>query len=187
MKGCLYSIGYQGYSDIQKFVGALKQFGVEVLIDVRSVPYSKYYKSWNKENLNNELMKQGIYYRNFKRAFGARQDDLKFYSNGRLDFELFSKSEQFVNGVERVEKSNAVICFMCSESLPSECHRSILVTRTFSEKGCDVLHILKSLKTVTQKDIEKKLVNTYFGNVGLSKLCVDEAYRLQNDKIGWKK
>ena len=130
----LFTIGYSGFPVIHDFVQALKEYGIQVLIDVRSNPFSAYYEDYNKDKLNCILPKNGIYYFNYARQFGARQEDVSFYKNGRLDFELFSKSKQFLDGVHEVEKSDAVIAFMCAEKHASECHRAILVARAFSDR-----------------------------------------------------
>ena len=138
---------------------------------------------------------------NYARQFGARQNNPAFYkpfgNNGqsvyKLDFETFAKSEQFLDGVRRVEKSNAVIAFMCAEKHPSECHRSILVTRAFSDRGYDIIHIEPGGKTETQKDIENELVEKYFKQLSLFDSFnmteaerIIEAYRKRNEEIGYK-
>ena len=48
----LYTIGYAGFPDIGVFLQTLKQYGVQILIDVRSSPYSTYYEAYNKDRLS---------------------------------------------------------------------------------------------------------------------------------------
>ena len=67
-------------------------------MDVRSSPYSSYYDAYNKENIEVALKKAGIYYRNYAREFGARQENPDFYTNGILDFRKFTNSQQFADG-----------------------------------------------------------------------------------------
>ena len=47
----IYTIGYSGFK-IDDFVKTLKENGVSVVIDVRSLPYSQFYSDYNKENLS---------------------------------------------------------------------------------------------------------------------------------------
>lgn len=183
----LFSIGYQGYPGVDFFINDLKYFGVKMLVDVRSVPYSKYYSDWNKEMLERRLQIEGIQYLNMKNEFGARQTNPKYFRNGRMDFELFSESVQFMKGIEFVENIDKTICLMCMEKLPSMCHRSILVGRAFRERGCSVKHIISGRKVVNQFDIELKLVKTYFGIVDMNTNFISAAYELRNNEIGWKK
>ena len=201
----LFTIGYSGYPDINDFIRDLKYYGIQVLIDVRSVPLaSAYFESYNKDRLSDKLRENGIYYLNYAKQFGARQENTAFYKpfeiNGqsvyKLDFETFAQSEQFLDGVQRVERSQAVIAFMCAEKHPSECHRTILVSRAFSDRGHEITHIEPEKVTSTQKDVEHSLVEEFFPNRGQLSLfdtdfkteseLIPAAYREQNKKIGFK-
>ena len=199
----LFTIGYSGFPDINDFIKELKYFGIQVLIDVRSVPLaSAYFESYNKDRLSEKLRENGIYYLNFAKQFGARQQNPIYYQKKNkegksiLDFELFSKSEQFLDGVLKVERSKAVIAFMCAEKHPSECHRSILVARAFSDRGHSITHIIPNGVTLSQKDIERELVDKYFKDrLQLSLFAMDnkteseyivEAYKRRNEEIGFK-
>ncbi len=64
------------------FCKTLKENGVSVVIDVRSLPYSQFYSDYNKENLSRILEVSKIYYRNYVAEFGARQENRDFYPNG---------------------------------------------------------------------------------------------------------
>ena len=192
----IFTIGYAGFLDISDFIDALKEYGIQIVIDVRSSPYSSYFEAYDKENLRRILKENGILYYNFARQFGARQEDSSFYKNGRLDFEIFAKSKQFLDGVHQVEKSNAVITFMCAEKDPSECHRAILVARAFSDRGYMITHIKPNGETMTQEDVEAELVNIFFPNRAQISLFDEDnmkedeyiaaAYKLRNDQIGFK-
>jgi uncharacterized protein (DUF488 family) len=198
----LFTIGYSGYKDIEDFISELKEHEIQILIDVRSSPYSAYYEQYNKEQLSRKLKENDIFYSNYARQFGARQDNPSFYRNGesgkRLDFELFSKSDQFLEGVHAVEKSNANIVFMCAEKNPIECHRAILVARAFHDRGHKVLHIRPDDTMLSQADLERELLDKFFSDrdqISFEKLdkpeksdeeYIADAYRCQNDEIGYK-
>ena len=192
----LLTIGYAGFPDVKDFLLTLKKNEIQILIDVRSTPYSAYFESYNKDNLSLFLRAHDIYYANFARQFGARQDNRSFYKNGRLDFESFSQSDQFLEGVSKVEESNAVIVFMCAEKKPSECHRAILVARAFSDRGHEITHILPDNESLSQHDIEEELLSKYFPNRDQGSLFdsgdlsekeyIAAAYRHRNDEIGFK-
>ncbi len=192
----IFTIGYAGFPDVNEFIKALKLYSVQILIDVRSSPYSAYYEDYNKDCLTKRLAENGIYYYNYSRQFGARQENKDYYIDGRLDFEAFSRSEQFLDGVHKVENSNAIIALMCAEKNPSDCHRSILVARAFSDRGHEVIHIMPNGETRTQCDVELELLEHYFPNRDQESLFVEdnktdkdyiaEAYRLRNDQIGFR-
>ena len=128
MNNIIYTIGYTGFSAYE-FINVLRDREINVVIDVRSTPYSERYPDYNKENLERVLKSNQIYYRNYIKEFGARQDNRNFYSSeGYLDFEVFSKSEQFLSGVEKIENSVAKgykIVLLCAEKKPIQCHRTI--------------------------------------------------------------
>ena len=196
MANNLYTIGYAGFPNINDFVNTLKKYQIQILIDVRSSPYSAYFEVYNKNQLSQTLKENGIYYYNYARQFGARQEDTSFYKNGRLDFSLLSKSAQFIDGVLQVEKSRANIVFLCAEKDPCECHRAILVAKAFYDRGHEVIHIIPDGETITQHDIETTLVNRFFPDRAQGSLFEEEnmteeeyvaaAYEKQNEKIGFK-
>lgn len=200
MRKYIFTIGYSGFA-ISDFIKSLKQYNVNVVIDVRSYAYSDRYPDYNKINIETTLKANQIYYRNYVNEFGARQDNISFYNkDGYLDFEKFSKSEQFQFGIIKI--SNSVeqgyrIALMCAEKNPIQCHRTILVARAFHDKGFEVIHILPGGKYITQNQIEEELLSTYFPQRNqlsffstesmTEKECIREAYKLQNKKIGYRK
>ena len=167
----IYTIGYSGFK-IDDFVKTLKENGVSVVIDVRSLPYSQFHSDYNKENLD-------------------------FYPNGYLDFEMFARSEVFLSGFEKIKKSmqkGFVIALMCSEKDPIKCHRTILVARAFHNAGYKVIHLLPEGQKITQEEIEERLLNMFFPDRGQINMFapmlsteeyIDEAYKKQNASIGY--
>jgi uncharacterized protein (DUF488 family) len=199
MNGTIYTIGYTGFY-IDNFINILKSKQINVVIDVRSSPYSERYPDYNKNILEAKLKENGIFYRNYVSEFGARQENVKFYTDGRcLNFELFAQSEQFLSGVEKIKNSIAKgykIVLLCAEKEPIQCHRTILVSRAFSDLGYNIIHLMPDDQTKTQKQIEQELLDKYFPNRGQMTLfsssfmsdeeCLVEAYKIQNKKIGYK-
>ena len=194
----IYTIGYSGFQEIGDFVDVLKKAGVNVLVDVRSSPYSSYFLPYNKDQLKQTLRTQNIYYRNYAREFGAQQTDRRFFSpQGYLDFGLFSVSEPFRQGYRKVEeglRQHYVFALMCAEKDPIDCHRSIMISKNFSANGYTVLHLLPNESPISQCDIEAQLLNKYFPNrdqlsffeTQLSEAdLISEAYRKRNADIGY--
>ena len=194
----LYTIGYSGFPEAEDMVDFLKKREIGVLIDVRSSPYSAYFPQYNKENLQLALHGKGIYYRNYAEAFGARQENHAYYRNGRLDFPCFTESKSFSDGVEKVENSlekGYVLTLMCAEKDPITCHRAIMISRVFREAGYSVRHLRPDQEDETQEELEERLVKLYFPDSNQMDLFsapmsfdeqLREAYRFQNDKIGFR-
>ena len=167
-KRLVYSIGYSGYgNNPADLIAELKKRMINVLIDVRSNPYSAQFSSYNKEVLEELLSKHNIQYRNYAKYFGAKQESAAFYSkfdgkDSRIDYDIFMESSQFKKGVENmiiiVDRGYTPV-IMCSEKDPVNCHRAIMVTRSlFQKKGFDVKHIVPDKKDETQIELEKRMI-----------------------------
>lgn len=196
MVNTVFTIGYTGFQ-ISEFIETLKYNKISLVIDVRSLPYSPYYLDYNKEPLSKVLASADIYYRNYALEFGARQEDQAYYPRGYLDFDLFSKSKNFLSGIAKLEQSmqqNYKFALMCSEKDPVMCHRAILVARAFHLSGYNVMHLLPNGETTTQLKIEERLLDKFFPeraqlnmfeeNLSLQEY-LDAAYKKQNAGIGY--
>ena len=197
MKSILYSIGYSGFL-IKDFIQTLRDNNISVLVDVRSFPFSSYYTDYNKDILANTLKQSGIRYRHYDQEFGARQENRSYYTPaGYLDFSLFCHSECFLQGVSKLcagMERGYTFALMCAEKNPISCHRAILVSRAFAQRGYPVIHLLPHGKTLTQEEIDAQLLDLYFpdrtqltmfgGNESEEEL-LDRAYQKQNAVIGY--
>ena len=179
----------------------LNDYDVNCVIDVRSIPASKYAPQFNQDGLKIFLRGQGIQYLHFGDEFGARRTDC-LDEQGQVDFERAVKTPLFQQGVERVMKGlerGFRIAFMCSEANPLECHRFSLVSRYFYEQGIDVRHILKDSKLASHAALEKEMIDSYLRSRRYHLSEVDylfglyteqdqrrDAYRLKNKEIGYK-
>lgn len=187
----VFTIGYSGFP-LNNFVQILKDNQISLVIDVRSLPYSQHYPDFNKEHISKILERSKIYYRNYASEFGARQEEKKYYPNGYLDFNLFSKSKPFLSGIAKLEKSmqqGYTFALMCSEKDPVMCHRTIMVARAFYLSGYPIVHLLPNGKTMTQADVEERLLNQFFPDRNQINLFsenrseqeyIEEAYKKQN-------
>jgi uncharacterized protein (DUF488 family) len=193
----IYTIGYSGFK-IGEFINILKKHQITSLIDVRSNPNSKFYEDYNKISLEKLLKFNGIIYRNYRCEFGARQEDLKYYKNGYLDFNEYTKSKSFLDGVKKIEagiKLDYVFALMCAEKDPSTCHRNIMVAREFYKLGYNIKNILSDGYFESQESIEQKLVNQYFPKRNQISLfsdnlsweeMVNKSYEYRNSEIGYR-
>ena len=196
----LYSIGHSSQS-LEDFLNLLAVHGVNCVIDVRSIPASKYSPQFNQESLKYFLKSHEVQYLHFGDEFGARRTDC-LDENEQVDFEKAVETPLFKKGVERVMKGlekGFRIAFMCSEADPLECHRFSLVSRYFYERGIDVQHILKDASLVSQTDLEKEMIASFLHSRKYHLSEVDylfgsyteeeqrkDAYRLKNKEIGYK-
>ncbi len=193
----IYTIGYTSFQ-INDFIETLIKYKITCLIDVRSTPYSQHYSDYNKDTLEITLKNKEIIYRNYAHEFGARQENTIFYANGGyLDFNKFTSSNQFLEGVKKVTKGiekGYKFALMCAEKDPINCHRSIMLGKGFKELGYNVDHIKANGQVETQCEIEIRLLDMYFKDrLQLSLFSassdedslLNECYRKRNIDIGF--
>lgn len=182
----VYTIGYAG-ATVERFINVLKKKNVTILIDVRSLAKSKYFNMFNDNNLSNSLKKVGIIYENWSVEFGARQNDMNYFTQNILDYSKFANSKQFIKGLQKIENllnCGHNICLMCAEIDPINCHRAILCAKEIAKKCNNIEHIIlkRNGETLfeTQFEFEQRLKECLKVN------NLEEAYRKQNIKIGYK-
>ena len=114
----------------------LFSYGILYLVDVRSMPYSKWAPDFNRETLRNSLKKEGIIYGYLGDSIGGKPTTANCYdSDGRYDYRLMALSPRFQSGLKRLMAANDMglrVAVMCSESDPSVCHRSKLIGSSIS-------------------------------------------------------
>jgi uncharacterized protein (DUF488 family) len=145
MPRTLYTIGYEG-RDIDRFVAALKDAGVEVLADVRAVPLSRK-KGFSKNGLRSRLQADGIGYRHFVELGTPETGRKAARAGNRAEFSRIT--EAHLDGVEAQAAlaelaelaGRRPTCLMCFERDPQECHR-LLIAGRLQAGGMKVEHLI---------------------------------------------
>jgi len=143
----VYTVGHSNHS-IEEFIAILKSFNIELLVDVRSLPGSRRYPHFNKEQLSIALQKSGIDYIHMK-SLGGRRKMRKDSKNNRWRNESFRgyadymETEEFKNAVSELETYALKVptAYMCSEAVWWSCHRS-MISDYLKAAGWTVLHIM---------------------------------------------
>ena len=151
----LYTIGHSNHT-AEKFLELLHEHGIEVLVDVRSQPFSRYNPQFNDNNLASALKAAGIRYLFMGDQLGGRPEGVEFLDDeGHALYHRMAESPQFLAGLERLEHGVGEhrVAIMCSEENPAICHRHLLVTRVISGRGIDVLHIRGDGRLETEDQI----------------------------------
>lgn len=159
----LYSIGH-GHKTEQAFINELRSFNVKFLIDVRSNPYSKWSPEFNRGEIESWLRAAGIVYAYWGDSIGGKpQSDDCYDEGGYFDYKAMAEKPLFKASLKRLiaaAKKDYSIALMCTETDPSQCHRSKLIGRElYFGFGINMKHITGSGKSVTQEDIMQHLTN----------------------------
>lgn len=138
----LMMIGHSNRS-IVEFISLLRRHHVQVLIDVRNYPQSKYNPQFNRDNLDISLREAGIEYRWFSNL------------GGRSPKPCFQISKT----LESILRDQRVLCLMCSEGDHTQCHRHYLLTPIARRLGCNVQQITNTSllddSGPTQRELER--------------------------------
>jgi uncharacterized protein (DUF488 family) len=159
----IYTIGHSIITQ-ESFIEIFKLFKLQLVVDVRSTPYSKYVPHFNRENINKSLIENNIRYIFLGSYIGGKPKDERYYRNDKVDFDLIGKTEPFREGINKIMtlNRNENIVLMCSEEDPKSCHRHNLITHSLVKKGLEVIHIRKNgkIEKITKpdkKDVQRTL------------------------------
>jgi uncharacterized protein (DUF488 family) len=158
----LYTIGHSGLSN-EAFLALLAQHGITVLVDVRSVPYSRNLPHFNKHELSTFLESNGVAYRFAGDYLGGRPAHADVYKSNELpdqdtkrqeflqlvQYEEVMKRDWYQKGIARLIDilkeqmlKGGKTAIMCSEGNPLECHRHHLIARSLVDSQVKILHNL---------------------------------------------
>ncbi len=137
----LLTIGHSNHS-LERFTQLLDEAGVQAVVDVRTVPLSRYNPQFNQANLDSTLAAEGRLYFFAGKYLGGRPGDPACYKKRVLpaegadylhevDYPEVMRRDWFVKAIERLleiadEQTTAV---MCSEEDPAQCHRHHLIAK----------------------------------------------------------
>ena len=151
----IYTIGHSNHP-MDVFINLLQAHDIELLVDIRSHPHSKYAAHFDKRHLLHAVKSAGIKYLFAGKELGGMPNQEEFYDkDGYVLYSRIAASQPFKDGIERLieEIPNRKVAVLCSEENPSECHRRHLVGRVLHEKGIGVLHILKDGSIITEDEL----------------------------------
>jgi uncharacterized protein (DUF488 family) len=139
----VFTVGHSNHS-AEKFAVLLRRHGIEVLVDIRSRPYSRHAPQFNAKGIEAIVSGDGIRYLYLGRELGGRPEEDSFYdAKGRVEYAMVERSRPFLDGIKRVQweiRSNRTT-LLCSEEDPACCHRRLLVGRALVERGFTLRHI----------------------------------------------
>ncbi|HLI50586.1 MAG TPA: DUF488 domain-containing protein [Thermomicrobiaceae bacterium] len=145
----IYTIGHSTHP-IEEFLELLRQHGITLLADVRTVPRSRKNPQFNRETLPASLGDQGIEYRHLAALGGLRKTskdspNLGWRNASFRGYADYMQTQEFVEGLlALIDLANEqTVAIMCAESLPWRCHRW-LVADALVVRGIDVEHIMSN-------------------------------------------
>ena len=118
---------------IDLFLGALEDNGVNMLVDVRTIPKSRFNPQFGMDELSASLRSVGIGYRWMQALGGLRHAKKDSINTGwrNANFRGYAdamQTEAFQSALRELMEleKKATVAIMCSEAVPWRCHRSLI-------------------------------------------------------------
>ena len=151
----VYTVGHSSQS-FEKFATLLVENRIEIVVDTRSAPYSRFTPQFDRELLHRGLAQSGIKYLFLGREVGGRPANPDYYdAQGHVLYGRIVSDPDFASGISRLEHgiSGFRVALMCGEEDPSHCHRRLLIGRVLSERGHQLLHIRSDGRVQTDAEV----------------------------------
>jgi uncharacterized protein (DUF488 family) len=133
---------------LDELVDLLREHGIALLVDVRTVPRSRRMPHFDRASLAVELPERGVEYLHVPELGGLRRPRPDSPNTGwRNDsfrgYADHMATPQFAAAVDRLAELGAArdVAFMCAEAVPWRCHRS-LIADALLVRGVEVGHIV---------------------------------------------
>ncbi|WP_300673486.1 DUF488 domain-containing protein [Soonwooa sp.] len=139
----LYTLGY-GNLSLKNFIENLQKNEIQVLIDIRTNPKSRWMPEYNRASLSASLQETGIKYGFQGDSLGGKPKDTNLYTNGKLDYLKIRKTLKYQQGLEYLEKGIELglrIAILCAEQDFRVCHRYTLIGEDLHQRGYEILHL----------------------------------------------
>jgi uncharacterized protein (DUF488 family) len=154
----LYTVSHSN-AKIGAFIDLLRRHAIDLLVDTRSQPYSRYLPHFSRESLKLALAETNIAYVFLGTQLGGHPaESIYYFPNGKVDYERLAEAPFYLAGIEQLIglAEECRVAYMCSEADYKHCHRYWLITRTLVGRGIEVQHILHSGTVVTSTAAEFK-------------------------------
>ncbi|MCK4697636.1 MAG: DUF488 domain-containing protein [Dehalococcoidia bacterium] len=157
----VFTIGHSNHTQ-EKFLNLLTQAGIEVLVDVRSNPNSRWATFANRDILKEILESARIQYLYLGDMLGGRPSDSDSYDQqtDKADYQAIREKGYFRRGIKRIlgGLKRYRVCIMCAEEDPTSCHRNLLVAESLRQAGVIVFHIRGDGRIQTDEELWKEKV-----------------------------
>lgn len=147
----LWTIGHST-RPIDEFIKLLKGYTIQQLVDVRTIPRSRYNPQFNMESLAKSLKKAKVIYVHMPQLGGLRKAKKDSINAGWKNASFrgyadYMQTPEFWTALENLmaDGRDRKTAIMCAEAVPWRCHRS-LIADALIVKGWTVRHIMSETK-----------------------------------------
>ena len=125
----VFTVATFGHSNkpIETFLAVLEKHEIEVLVDVRSLPVSRFCPHFSKNALQDTLTKADIHYLYRGKNLGGRGVNAGW--------------DEAIEELICLAEDGKRVVVLCSEGNYQKCHRYTAITPSLEERGIRVVHI----------------------------------------------
>ncbi len=146
-KSAIFTVGHSTLP-IERFIALLQTFGIECLVDIRTVRGSRHNPQFNEKSLAASLETAHIDYVPLQGLGGlrrARKDSPNsgWRNAGFRGYADYMQTAEFQDALDTLMQMSRKkrVAIMCAEAVPWRCHRS-LVADALTARGLPVIEIL---------------------------------------------
>ncbi len=152
----VFTVGFSNLTP-ERFLSNLRTYDIQVLVDVRSRPFSRHAPQFNKDQVEGLSRHWGLRYLYLGRELGGMPEDPSFYDGqGYVLYDRVAAQPWFEAGIGQVLDylgRGGKLALTCAEDNPRRCHRRLLLGRVLRERGIGVAHILANGSLISESEL----------------------------------
>jgi uncharacterized protein (DUF488 family) len=129
---------------MEAWLALVRQHNIDVVVDTRSSPYSKFVPQFDREPIQRSLEGAGVRYLFLGAELGGRPANPAYYdTTGHVLYSRLRDDARFQEAIARLETGieKFTVALLCGEEDPAHCHRRLLIGRVLAERGHTMTHI----------------------------------------------
>lgn len=158
----VFSIGHSNLS-YRSFANLLRKWSIEQVVDVRSIPYSRYVPHFNYEVIRRKLQQSGFGYEYLGNQLGSHNSRMRNSCENPSDYRRQIACDAFNDGIAQLREllTEKRVAIMCVESDPYRCHRHTILAGELAKKAMATQHILKNgqVRSAFDAPMEKRITD----------------------------
>jgi len=143
----LWTLGHST-RPLDEFIGLLHAHQISLLVDVRTVPRSRYNPQFNTDTLARSLPDTKLKYRHLPELGGLRKPKNDSLNDGWRNASFrgyadYMQTDEFLKALDELMVGSRLqpTAIMCAEAVPWRCHRSLIADALVS-RGWIIRHIM---------------------------------------------
>jgi len=143
----IFTLGHSNRT-LQYVVDLLLGYGIECLVDIRTIPRSRHNPQFNGDTLPRDLKPLGIDYVHMPHLGGLRRPrpdskNTRWINSSFRGYADYMQTPEFASAIDELiaRARRQTVAYMCAEAVPWRCHRS-LVSDALTVRGISVYDIM---------------------------------------------